>query len=128
MVIGGVPLTVVQSIVTLYPSRTYTGVPIVTLLFPSMILSGLLICGPSSISGGSPERNKDYDIINLTAFQILFYKVLARSSYMFMLIIRKCTLAYTRRKILAFSGVPSSILKPKLYYSLFDIFIKPGEH
>ena len=32
MVIGGVPLTVVQSIVTLYPSRTYTGLPCLILL------------------------------------------------------------------------------------------------
>ena len=63
MVIGGVPLTVVQSIVTLYPSRTYTGLPIVTLLFSSVMLVGLSICGPSSISGGLPKRNKDYVIV-----------------------------------------------------------------
>ena len=52
MVIGGVPLTVAQSIVTLYPSKTYTGVPIFTLLFPS--LHDFCSNVPSSISGGLP--------------------------------------------------------------------------
>ena len=54
MVIGGVPLTVVQSIVTLYPSKPYTRVPIFTLLFPSM--HDWYSNGPSSISGGSPKE------------------------------------------------------------------------
>lgn len=60
MVIGGVPLTVVQSIVTLYSSKTHTGVPILTLLFPSVheLVAGLS-AGPSLISGGSPKTNKD---------------------------------------------------------------------
>ena len=56
MVIGGVPLAL-QSIVTLYPSRTYTGDPILTLLFPFVMISGSGIYGPLSIHGGSPTRN-----------------------------------------------------------------------
>ena len=54
MVIGGVPLAV-QSTVTLYPTKTLTGLPILTLLFP-FVVSGSLSCGPSSISGGSPKE------------------------------------------------------------------------
>ena len=57
MVIGGVPLAL-QSIVTLYPSRTYTGDPILTLLFPFVMIHGRGISGPLSIHGGSPKRNK----------------------------------------------------------------------
>ena len=39
MVIGGVPLAL-QSIVTLYSSKTYTGDPILTLLFPFVMIHG----------------------------------------------------------------------------------------
>ena len=53
MVIGGVPLTILQSIMTSNPSWTYTGVPILTLLLPLVITDGLGTCDPSSISGGS---------------------------------------------------------------------------
>ena len=53
MVIGGVPLTILQSIVTSNPSWTYTGVPIVTLLLPLVITDGLDACEPSSMTGRS---------------------------------------------------------------------------
>ena len=67
MDIGGVPLAL-QSIVTLYPQRTYAGLPIVTLLFPSVIVSGLVIFGPTLISGGSPKRKEGYIIISLSNY------------------------------------------------------------
>ena len=41
MVIGGVPLTILQSIVTSNPLYTYTGVPILTLFLPLVITDGL---------------------------------------------------------------------------------------
>ena len=47
-----------QSIVTLYPSTTYASVPILTLLFPFVTLSGLSTIDPSSISGKSPNEKK----------------------------------------------------------------------
>ena len=57
MVIGGVPLAL-QSTVTLYLSKTYTGDPILTVLFPFVMIFGLGISGPLSIHGGSSKRNK----------------------------------------------------------------------
>ena len=53
MVIGGVPLTMLQSIMTSFPVWTYTGVPILTVLLPLVITDGLITCDPSSISGES---------------------------------------------------------------------------
>ena len=53
MVIGGVPLTILQSIMTSYPVWIYTGVPILTVLLPLVITDGLGTYDPSSISGGS---------------------------------------------------------------------------
>ena len=57
MFIGGVPLTILQSIMTSNPSRTYTGDPILTLLVPFVTLYGLDTNDPSSISGGLPKSN-----------------------------------------------------------------------
>ena len=53
MVIGGVPLTILQSIVTSNPSWTYTGVPILTLLLPLVIKYDLGTNDPLSMTGGS---------------------------------------------------------------------------
>ena len=57
MVIGGVPFTTLQSIMTSYPLYTYTGVPILTLFMPFVITDGFGTCDPLSISGGSGRSN-----------------------------------------------------------------------
>ena len=53
MFIGGVPLTILQSIMTSYPIYKYTGVPILTLLLPLVIIDGLGTNDPLSMTGGS---------------------------------------------------------------------------
>ena len=53
MVTGGVPLTILQSIMTSYPLWTYTGFPILTLLLPVVITDGLGTCDSLSMSGRS---------------------------------------------------------------------------
>ena len=53
MFIGGVPLTILQSIMTSYPVYKYTGVPILTLLLPLVIIDGLGTNDPLSMTGGS---------------------------------------------------------------------------
>ena len=55
IVIGGVPLIILQSIMTSNPLYTYTGVPILTLLLPLVLTAGLGKNDPSSISGGSDK-------------------------------------------------------------------------
>ena len=55
MVIGGVP-TGLHIIMTLNPSTTYTGDPILTVLLPSVTVDGLDTNDPSSISGGLPNN------------------------------------------------------------------------
>ena len=59
MFIGGVPLTILQSIVTSNPLYTYTGVPILTLLLPLMITDGLGTCDPLSMTGSSNTHKED---------------------------------------------------------------------
>ena len=56
MFIGGVPLAILQSIMTSNPLWTYTGVPILTLLLPLVIKDGLGTNDPSSISGTSNKH------------------------------------------------------------------------
>ena len=58
MVIGGVPLTMSQSIMTSNPLYTYTGVPILTLLLPVVITDGLGTNDPLSMTGGTNIYNK----------------------------------------------------------------------
>ena len=57
MVIGGFPLTALQSIMTLNPLWTYTGVPILTLLLPFVIVDGLGTNDPLSMTGRSKHIN-----------------------------------------------------------------------
>ena len=57
MVIGGVPVTVSHLIMAAEGSRTYAGVPILTLLSPTVTLVGFGTNDPSSISGRSPRHN-----------------------------------------------------------------------
>ena len=59
IVIGGVPLAMSQTIVTSFPPRTYTGVPTSTVLSPGVIGSGCGSNGPSSMSGGSPNNQRE---------------------------------------------------------------------
>ena len=53
MFIGGVPLAILQSIMTSNPLWTYTGVPILTVLLPFVTADGLDINDPLSMTGGS---------------------------------------------------------------------------
>ena len=53
MFIGGVPLTILQSIMTSNPIWTYTGVPILTVLLPFGTTDGLGINDPLSMTGGT---------------------------------------------------------------------------
>ena len=55
-VTGSVPERMSQTIVTLNPSTTYAGEPIVTSMFPGLTKSGDDINGPSSMSGGTPIK------------------------------------------------------------------------
>ena len=79
MVIGGVPLTVIQSMVTLYPSKTYAGFPILTLLFPSVMLTGVSIWNPSSIHGGTPKGKMSIEFYH--NFNKISYKHFVCLSY-----------------------------------------------
>ena len=58
MVTGGVPVRILQSIVTSKPSTTYTGVPILTLSSTLGMIGRCGMNGPSSISGGTPNKYK----------------------------------------------------------------------
>ena len=55
MVTGGVPVRMLQLIVTSDPPNTYTGDPILTVTSSGVTLSGKSMNGPSSMSGGSPN-------------------------------------------------------------------------
>ena len=52
---GGVPVRILQTIVTSYPKIIYAGDPIETITSSGVTVSGGGINGPSSMSGGTPK-------------------------------------------------------------------------
>ena len=88
MLIGDVPFTTLQSIMTSYPLYTNTGVPILTLFLSFVITDGLGTRDPSSISGTSnicKNNNGPYSLLIRASY---FYFVLRTRSICFHTIYR----------------------------------------
>ena len=69
MVIGGVPLRMLQLIITSNPLNTYTGDSILIVTSAGVILSDNGVNGPSSMSGGAPKN------INQNIMRVVFNKI-----------------------------------------------------